>query len=318
MMRTPVLLLKNLTLIISLTLLMSCVHRSAHQPDDADDGVKIDPLYQGDIPGSVAKRDLEDVRDPSHPDTFIRKVTYPTLSVYLPPKSSATGTAVIIMPGGGYGGVSIVKEGYEVAERLNKHGIAAIVLKYRDPLDETMADKKFGPLQDAQQALIRVRKNAAEWNIDPAKVGVMGFSAGGHLASSAAVHYKTPVLKHWSSAAVRPDFQILVYPVISFRDPVAHAGSRQNLLGKSPEEYWIEFYSNERNVRAGAPPAFMVHATDDQSVIVENSISYYVALKQHSVSASMLVLPEGGHGFGMRSSIDWFAVMIEWLSAEAF
>ncbi|MDO3383130.1 alpha/beta hydrolase [Gilvimarinus algae] len=276
------------------------------------------PLYDGAIPGSVASEDLEKVRDPSHPDTFLQRVTYPTLTLFLPAKDKATGTGVVILPGGGYRGVSVVKEGYQVAERFNEQGIAAFVVKYRDPLDANMADKKVGPLQDAQQALVLVRNKAAEWGIDPAKVGIMGFSAGGHLASSVAVHFNDPVLSDWTAAQVRPDFQILVYPVISFDDSIAHTGSRTNLLGEPAEPQWQAYFSNETQVTAQTPPAFLIHASDDTAVVVENSLRYYEALRAKDVSAGMVILPSGGHGFGMRNPMDWFAVMSEWLAVEGF
>ncbi|UTF58696.1 alpha/beta hydrolase [Gilvimarinus sp. DA14] len=273
-------------------------------------------LYDGDIPGAVASEDLETIRDPEHPDTFIQKVTYPTLTGYLPNPELATGVAVVICPGGGYGGVSIVKEGYQVAERLQSQGIAAFVLKYRDPLDATMADKKFGPLQDVQQALAKVRSNAQQWHLNADKIGVMGFSAGGHLASSAAVHFNDPVLSSLAPDEVRPDFQVLIYPVISFDDAIGHLGSRTNLLGDPAGQKWIDYFSNDTQVNAQTPPAFLVHAGDDGSVVVENSLSYYRALKASDVAAGMLILPSGGHGFGMRNPVDWFATMLQWMKSE--
>lgn len=273
-------------------------------------------LYEGEIPGAIATQDLETIRDPEHPDTFIQQVTYPTITGYLPSPDKATGVAVVICPGGGYGGVSIVKEGYQVAERLQSQGIAAFVLKYRDPLDATMSDKKFGPLQDVQQALALVRENSKKWNIKSDKVGVMGFSAGGHLASSAAVHFTDPVLPALTPEQVRPDFHVLIYPVVSFADSIGHLGSRANLLGKAAESEWQAYFSNDTQVTAQTPPAFLVHAGDDHSVVLENSLSYFRALKSHDVAAGMLILPSGGHGFGMRNPVDWFATMLQWMQAE--
>ncbi|MDO3384397.1 alpha/beta hydrolase [Gilvimarinus sp. SDUM040013] len=289
---------------------------STHAMETAEP--KVMDLYTGDIPGSIATDDLEVVRDPSHPDTFIQRVTYPTMTVYLPARDKATGTAVVILPGGGYGGVSVVKEGYQVAERLNEQGVAAIVLKYRDPLDANMQDKKFGPLQDAQQALVQVRDNAQQWGVNPGKVGIMGFSAGGHLASSVAVHFDDPVLPHWQPGDVRPDFQVLIYPVISFDESIAHMGSRRNLLGDSPTEELIDYFSSELQVTKDTPPAFLAHSGDDGSVVVDNSLTYYKSLQDNGVSAAVVVMPTGGHGFGMRNPIDWFEVMIDWMGAEGF
>lgn len=253
-------------------------------------------LYANAIPGAHKTDDLEHARDPDHPDTFLRQVTYPTLTAYLPEADIATGSAVIICPGGGYQGVSIVKEGYQVAERLQSEGIAAFVLKYRDPLDQTMKDKKFGPLQDVQQAIASVRANASQWNLKSDRIGIMGFSAGGHLASSAAVHFAEPVLDTHSAEQVRPDFQVLVYPVINFDSDIAHQGSRTNLLGAGePSDGW-RYFSSEQQVTAQTPPAFLVHA--------------------QNVPAGMLILPQGGHGFGMRNPVDWFATMLQWMQAE--
>jgi len=181
-----------------------------------------------------------------------------------------------------------------------------------------MEDKKLGPLQDVQQAIALVRENAARWNIDSAKVGVMGFSAGGHLASLAAVHYSDPVLQRWSASQLQPDFQVLLYPVISFADDITHQGSPNHLIGELVSKKWQDYFSNETQVTQNTPSAFLVHAGDDGAVPVESSLRYYQALKSHHVSAAMLILPRGGHGFGMRNPIDWFATMSQWLQQEGF
>ncbi|MCP8899621.1 alpha/beta hydrolase [Gilvimarinus xylanilyticus] len=273
-------------------------------------------IYAGAIPGALKSDDLEHARDPDHPDTFLQKVTYPTLTAYLPEPDIATGSAVIICPGGGYQGVSIVKEGYQVAERLQSEGVAAFVLKYRDPLDKTMADKKFGPLQDVQQAIAMVRAKADQWRLKSDRIGIMGFSAGGHLASSAAVHFADPVLERLSPEQVRPDFQVLIYPVINVDSDIAHQGSRTNLLGVGEPSEWWQYFSNEQQVTTQTPPAFLVHAGDDGAVRVENSLRYYQALHAQDVPAGMLILPQGGHGFGMRNPVDWFATMLQWMKSE--
>ena len=273
-------------------------------------------IYAGAIPGALKSDDLEHARDPDHPDTFLQKVTYPTLTAYLPESDVATGSAVIICPGGGYQGVSIVKEGYQVAERLQSEGVAAFVLKYRDPLDQTMNDKKFGPLQDVQQAIAMVRAKADQWRLKSDRIGIMGFSAGGHLASSAAVHFADPVLERLSPEQVRPDFQVLIYPVINVDSDIAHQGSRTNLLGAGEPSEWWQYFSSEQQVTAQTPPAFLVHAGDDGAVRVENSLRYYQALHAQDVPAGMLILPQGGHGFGMRNPVDWFATMLQWMKSE--
>lgn len=298
-----------LALMIWLVTLTGCV---APQGGGRGDGDVI-PLYAGDIPGARATPDLEKIRDVEHPDTFLQQVTFPTLTAYIPEADKATGAAVIIAPGGGYGGVSVVKEGTEVARRFNALGIAAFVLKYRDPMDATMADKKFGPLQDVQRALFLVRQNAGRWHLDERRIGIMGFSAGGHLAASAAVHYQRPVLDKWTPAQVRPDFQILVYPVISFRDDITHRGSRRNLLGENPEPQWLSYFSNETQVTPEVPPAFIVHASGDEAVPVENALVYHQSLRAAGVEAALLILPGGGHGFGLRNPMDWFATLEQWL-----
>ncbi|HEY7886323.1 MAG TPA: alpha/beta hydrolase [Cellvibrionaceae bacterium] len=291
---------------------MGCV---SYGQNDQEEGEVI-ALYSGSIPGGKVTDDWEKVRDPAHPDTFLQQVTFPNLTVYMAATENAMGTAVIIAPGGGYGGVSVVKEGEQVARRFNELGITAFVLKYRDPMDITMENKKFGPLQDAQRALYWVRQNAEQWQLDPERIGIMGFSAGGHLASSAAVHYPRPVLEEWTPDQVRPDFHILIYPVISFNANITHRGSRRNLLGEAPAAQWLSYFSNESQVTSDTPPAFIVHAGDDEAVPVKNSLVYYQALQAAGVESGLLILPNGGHGFGLRNPIDWFATLEQWLYAQ--
>ena len=175
-------------------------------------------------------------------------VSVPTITVFLPPKEKANGTAVIICPGGGYHVLVIEREGRDIAREFNKLGVAAFVLKYRLPDDRIMPDKSIGPLQDAQRAVAVVREHAGEWNIDPHKIGIMGFSAGGHLASTAGTHFENALIENKNGTSLRPDFMILVYPVISFSDSLGHIGSREYLLGKNPSEKQIRFFSNELQV----------------------------------------------------------------------
>ncbi|TXK26575.1 alpha/beta hydrolase, partial [Pontibacter qinzhouensis] len=184
------------------------------------------PLYSGNIPNHIAS---ETARQPM-------------LTAYLPAKEKANGVAVIICPGGGYGSLVVKREGTDVAQALNEMGIAAFVLEYRLPSDATMPEKKIGPLQDAQQAIKRVRQQAAQLNIDPGKIGIMGFSAGGHLASTAGTHYQKSLIDNKENLSLRPDFMVLVYPVISFDDAIAHAGTKKNLLGASPTPDDVKLY----------------------------------------------------------------------------
>lgn len=222
---------------------------------------------------------------------------------------------VVICPGGGYRILASEHEGTDVAKYFNSIGMHALVLKYRIPSDEHQPDKKIAPLQDAQRAVQLVREHAKDWKVDPKKIGIMGFSAGGHLASSLAVHYDDIKIKENSKISVRPDFQILGYPVISF-SKFSHVGSRKNLLGKDSTESMMNYFSNEMHVNANTPIAFLVHAKDDKVVPIENSHLYVDALKSNGVEAELFVYETGGHGFGMinkTSSESWIQAMKSWL-----
>lgn len=256
------------------------------------------PLWEK-IPGQIIAKDYKEeiLRDSDGNVSGINKVSVPTLTLFLADKSN--GTAVIICPGGGYGHLAINKEGYKVAQWLNTLGISAFVLKYRLPNDLIMKDKSIAPLQDVQEAVRILRRNADKWKIDANKIGVMGFSAGGHLASTAATHYDDKVYVVADNKSARPDFSILIYPVISMQEGITHMGSRNNLLGEKANAESIEKYSNEKRVDANTPKTFLVHATDDKAVPVENSINYYLALKQNKVPVEMHIYENGGHGFGL-------------------
>ena len=256
-------------------------------------------LYDGAVPNSKPYSTKE-LREPqSNGDTIVHYTSVPTLSVFLPDKKIANGTAVVICPGGGYWVTSIVKEGFAVARAFNKMGITAFVLKYRIPNDSSMLDKKIGPLQDAQRALQLVRLHAKEYNIDTNKVGIMGFSAGGHLASTAATHFDHSYIDNKDNINLRPDFSMFIYPVISFQDSIGHIGSRDQLIGKNPPKQLLDSFSNELQVSAKTPPTFLIHATDDDVVPVMNSIVFYKALLQYKILAEMHIYNAGGHGFGM-------------------
>ncbi|HEX5667515.1 MAG TPA: alpha/beta hydrolase, partial [Chitinophagaceae bacterium] len=225
-------------------------------------------------------------------------------------------SAVIIFPGGGYGINAIKHEGWDLAEYFNEKGITAFVVKYRLPDSNTMVFPETGPLQDAQQAITHVRNNAAKYNIDPSKIGVMGFSAGGHLAATASTHYRYSE----NAAVLRPDFSLLIYPVISFSDSIGHIGSRSNLIGKNPSPEKIKLYSNELQVDTHTPPAFLVHAKDD-GVSYMNSVVYEEALKKNNVPVKLLLYDKGGHGYGMynkQSEIFWPEEMIRWMQSFGF
>ena len=270
---------------------------------------EIIPIYDGAIPHSkVVPADYKE----SFGGGMFRNVTSPTLEIYLPEKGKETGTAVVICPGGGYSVVVYQGEGVSNAKELAKNGIAAFVLKYRLPVDAIMTDKSTGPLQDAQQAIKLVRENAVKWNIDPAKIGIMGFSAGGHLASTVATHFEKALINNPKGTSLRPDFQVVVYPVISMQQALTHRDSRKQLLGEQPSQQLVDLFSNELQVKENTPPAYITHAADDNVVDVDNSINYFEALRRHKVPVEMHIYPKGGHGFifGRRG---WMTSLLEWI-----
>ncbi len=219
-----------------------------------------------------------------------------TVTVYLPDAKTATGRAVVCCPGGAYSHLAVQHEGTDWATFFNQQGIALIVLKYRMPHGVWTI-----PAEDAEEAVRLVRRNAADWHINASDIGIMGFSAGGHLASTIATH---------STGTAAVSFQILFYPVISMEQGVTHQGSRDNLLGKSPKRKLINEYCNEQHVTASTPRAFMALADDDRSVPALNSVEYYEALCRNRVPASMHIYPSGGHGFGLRQSFPYHLEML--------
>ncbi|MBW1658775.1 alpha/beta hydrolase [Flavobacterium quisquiliarum] len=249
------------------------------------------------------------------------QVSVPTLSIFIPKEAKSNQTAVVICPGGGYTHLAFEKEGTKVAEWFNSLGIAAFVLKYRMPTDLTMKNKNVGPLQDGQEAIRYVRQNAAKWNIDANKIGILGFSAGGHLASTVSTHYDDKVYDSAFKVSARPDFSLLIYPVISMQNETTHKGSQINLLGNNPSQDLLDSFSNDKKVTAKTPPAFLIHATDDTVVIPENSINYYLALKKNGVTAELHLYEKGGHGFGLGvndTSKFWTRDCVEWLKANGY
>lgn len=231
----------------------------------------------------------------------ISNVSTPELTIYLPDSTVNRGIAVIICPGGGYARLAIDHEGHEFAKWLQAQGIAGIVLKYRMP-----NKVKQVPLEDFHQAITYVRSKASEWKISDDKIGVAGFSAGGHLASTASTHF--------SSKELRPDFSILFYPVITMGD-FTHEGSRNNLLGEASSATDIMYYSNERQVNEFTPPTILLLSDDDTSVLPKNSITYYSALKENKIPATMYIFPSGGHGWGMRNTFEYHKEMLSLLSS---
>lgn len=224
----------------------------------------------------------------------------PALTICLPNKDKAIGTAVVICPGGGYGDLAMDHEGTQIADWLNSIGIAAFILQYRH---HGTGYSFPAPMQDAQRAMRIVRSRADEWNIDPTRIGIMGFSAGGHLASSIGTHFKTNYYEakdDLDKASCRPDFMILIYPVITMDDTYTHRGSKVNLLGRNPDPNLVESYSNEKQVTSETPPTFLVHSNEDPAVPVENSVNFYLALRKAKVPAEMHIYLKGGHGTGIE------------------
>jgi len=270
-------------------------------------------LYTGTIPGSAGSA-IKELPGTKPTPGMISLVTDPELELYLPDKEKATGAAVIICPGGSYKVLTYQAEGIRTAQEFMRNGIAAFVLKYRLPDDAIMNDKKTGPLQDAQQAVKVVRENAGKWGIDINRVGIMGFSAGGHLASTVATHFEKSLIDNPGKINLHPDFLIIVYPVISMQDNLTHPDSRTNLLGASPSKEVIDLFSNEMQVTDNTPPTYIIHAADDKLVDVDNSISFFEALRHHNVPVEMHIYPKGGHGFVLRQKPEeWMVPLFSWM-----
>lgn len=274
------------------------------------------PLYDGAVPG-MRSVSSEERYDSSNHHAF--KVTNPSLTIYLPAKEKATGAAVVVCPGGGYGMLVMGNEGHVIAKYFADHGIAAFALKYRIPDEKTMTDKSTAPLQDAQRALQLVRLRAAEWGVDISKVGIMGFSAGGHLTATASTLFNHPVIPMLKNISVRPSFSVLVYPVVTMTPKLGHSGSAKNLLGEHPTKEKVALFSAEQQITSQTPPAFLIHAGDDKAVDVDNSIQYYNALRKNKVPAEMHIYPKGDHGFVLHMpQEDWLPLILKWLQQGGF
>ena len=256
------------------------------------------PLWPNGAPNSNELKGDEQEMDNGR----VSNIKNPDITVYR--AEHPNGMAVIMCPGGGYARLAMNHEGHDMAPWFNTQGITYVVLKYRMPNGHNEV-----PFSDVEQAIRLVRQHAAEWNINPAKVGIMGASAGGHLASTLATHY--------TSKETRPDFQILLYPVITMDANFTHAGSRENLITKNPSADLIAKYSNELQVNAQTPQAFIALSSDDKAVLPQNSINYYLALLKHNVPVTMHIYPTGGHGWGFRDNFtykrQWTDELEKWL-----
>lgn len=278
------------------------------------------PLWpKGKIPNAVKSIEKE-----VHEITNIlriSKVQEPSIEVYLPSKSNATGKAVVIFPGGGYRILAYDWEGRDIAKFLNGKGIAGIVVKNRLPSKLSQKEMYNVPLIDAQRAIRLVRANAEKFSIAKEDIGVIGFSAGGHLASTLGTHYNEKVYESIDGVDAihaKPNFMALIYPVISMGE-YTHKGSKNNLLGDNPSVEKVAHFSNELHVTQETPATFLVHATDDKAVPVENSLLFYKALKKEGVSATLHIYPKGGHGFslGLKDAhlSGWTELFYEWMKA---
>ena len=276
------------------------------------------PLWEDAIPNSQKSSAKEEY--PKKEVYFISQVQIPTLEIFKPNEQLNTGVSVIICPGGGYQGVAYHWEGTDIAKWFNTQGMTAFVLKYRMPNAESVIVSYQAPLQDAQRALRYVRYHADDFEIDKHKIGIMGFSAGGHLAATLGTQFDTKnTFKELEldKISARPDFMVLIYPVVTMKEDYTHMGSRKSLLGVTTNKKLIEQYSNELQVTNNTPPTFIVHAADDKAVPVENSLQLYKSLNDNGVAAEMHIYPYGGHGFSL--AIDkgrlqtWSDRLADWL-----
>lgn len=266
------------------------VPTSGTEPLDA--ASEVVKLWPGGAPGAMGDDPAKDV---------------PTLSVFLPEPGVATGSAIVVCPGGGYGGLAVDHEGRQVAEWLNSVGIAAFVLKYR------LAPEYHQPamLHDVNRAIRVVRQGAAKWGVDPGRIGLMGFSAGGHLASTGGTHFdagRADAEDPIERVSSRPDRLILVYPVIAMATPYTHQGSNRNLLGENPSAELLKFYSNEQQVTPQTPPTFLAHTNEDKAVPPENSLLFALALRKAEVPLELHIFEKGQHGLGLGAGAKQFNI----------
>ena len=250
-------------------------------------------LWPDGTPDALEIKQKTQQRSKDHLNRWITGVREPTICIYQPSNDSSTRSAMIICPGGGYSGLAYDKEGHDTARWINSLGITAIVLKYRL--------REYGqpaPGNDAQRALALLRSRARELKVDPQRIGIMGYSAGGHVASTAGTQFREIEI-HGKKVSTRPDFMVLIYPVISMDRSITHMGSRKGLLGESPSPELIKSYSNDKQVTENTPPTFLVHAADDRAVPIENSLRFMRALQDAKVPVELAIYERGGHGFGL-------------------
>ncbi|WP_152286401.1 alpha/beta hydrolase [Flavicella marina] len=276
------------------------------------------PLWNDEIPNSKKSKGKETY--PEKTILWIENVQVPTLEVFQPAERQRTEKAIVICPGGGYHGLAYDWEGTDMAKWYNTKGITAFVLKYRLPISSSVVVSHEAPLQDAQRAIRYVRLNAKKYGVDKNSIGIMGSSAGGHLASTLGSQYdKKNNFKETEidTVSARPDFMVLLYPVITMKEAYTHMGSRKALIGEKPNEELVEMFSNELQVTDKTPPTFIVHAQDDKAVPVENSLQFYKSLKEHNVPTEMHLYPNGGHGFSLaigRGHLQTWTIRLgEWL-----
>ena len=275
------------------------------------------PLYSKETPNAKAHPDEEWSEVTKDGILVVHQISRPTLTIYKPEKPN--GTAIILCPGGGYWIEAAGHEGSDVAKELNKMHITVFLLKYRIPDSATMINKEIGAFQDAQRAIMIVRENTDKWKINKNKIGIMGFSAGGHLVSTVGTHYNKNYIDNPKHINLRPDFMILIYPVISFTDSIGHIGSRDQIIGKHPSKNKIEEYSNELHITDKTPPVFLVHAKDDDVVNVKNSLYFANELQKHHVPHQLYLYEKGGHGFGMinkTSDVRWMDELKKWMKGR--
>ncbi|MBX9447547.1 alpha/beta hydrolase [Dickeya chrysanthemi] len=283
------------------------------------------PIWpQGEAPGaitsSVQQQVVERSKDPAWPDRAVTGIRSPEITVYVP--DNPNGTALLITPGGSYQRVVLDKEGSDLAPYFTQQGYTLFVMTYRMPADghQEGAD---APLADAQRAIRTLRSHAAQWHINPQRIGIMGFSAGGHVAASLGTRFAQtvyPAQDEIDNVSARPDFMVLMYPVISMQENIAHAGSRKALIGSHPSEAQIERYSAEKQVSAQTPPTFLVHAIDDPSVSVDNSLVMLSALRENKIPTEIHLFEQGKHGFGIRGTVGlpaaaWPQLLNNWIKS---